>query len=68
VGVAVREAVVDRTRAATRWHPDQPGSWQPAGLGDDAANTMGNFAFEVTLGYRRLKKPPRSQQRVTHDI
>jgi hypothetical protein len=34
----------------------------------DAANTMGNFAFEVTLGYRRLKKPPRSQQRVTHDI
>jgi hypothetical protein len=35
---------------------------------DDAANTMGNFAFEVTLGYQRLKKPPRSQQRVTHDM
>jgi hypothetical protein len=26
---------------------------------DNAPNTMGNFTFEVTLGYRRLEKPCR---------
>jgi hypothetical protein len=29
---------------------------------------MGNFCFEVTLGYRRLEKPRRSRQRVTDDM
>ena len=34
----------------------------------DATNAMGNFSFEVTLGYRRLEKPRRSRQRVTDDM
>ena len=37
------------------------------GIGD-ATNAMGNFSFEVTLGYRRLEKPRRSRQRVTDDM
>jgi hypothetical protein len=28
-------------------------------LRGNAPNTMGNFTFEVTLGYRRLEKPCR---------
>ncbi len=36
--------------------------------GNDATNAMGNFSFEVTLGYRRLEKPRRSRQRVTDDM
>jgi hypothetical protein len=26
---------------------------------DDSSNAMGNFCFEVSLGYRRLERPPR---------
>src|SRR6201997_2872803 len=37
--------------------PDRAG--QPAGRGDYAPNTRGNFCFDVTLSYRRLELPRR---------
>ncbi|HEY6746413.1 MAG TPA: hypothetical protein VI357_11930, partial [Mycobacteriales bacterium] len=32
--------------------------------GEHAPNAMGNFCFEVTLGYRRLERPRRGGQGV----
>jgi hypothetical protein len=26
---------------------------------EDSSNAVGNFCFEVSLGYRRLERPPR---------
>ena len=35
---------------------------------NDAPNAMGNFSFDVTLGYRWSEKSRRWQQRVTDDM
>ena len=40
----------------------------PARVIDDPANTMGNFCFDVTLGYRLWEKSRHWQQRATDDM